>query len=79
MLFFLNVLGLQDSNIDVRLTVRCYECDTPRCIYSKEALADRQKRKVRRKLEGLDYTCGLMIAVEGIYVLQYCFLMKNFE
>ena len=61
MVFFLNVLVLQDSNIDdpkrdvdsSMLQVRQTTLYLP-----QKALTDRQKPTIRRKLEELDYICG---------------------
>ena len=80
MLFFLNVLGLKDSKIDGPKR----EVDTSMLRVRQTALylqqkTDMQKRTIRRKLEGPDYTCGSMIAIEGINLLQYCFFMKSFQ
>ena len=83
MLFFLNALGLQDSNIDgpkrevdsSMLRVR----QTALYLQQKCFNRHRQMRAIRKKLERLDYTRGSVIAVEGINLLQYCFLMKSFE
>ena len=49
----------------MRSSVSCYECEKPRCIYSKKALTAREERSLRRLLEKYQYTCGSVIVPDG--------------
>ena len=61
MVFFLNVLVLQDSNIDDpkrEVDSSMLQVRQTTLYLLQKALTDRQKPTIRRKLEELDYTCG---------------------
>ena len=69
-----NVLTGQNA----RDLITCYECKKPRCIYSKNVLTVRQKRTIKRMQEGMDYTCGAMIAEEDIFMFfKFLFLLLS--
>ena len=82
MVFFLNVSVLQDSNIDdpkrevdsSMLQVRQTTLYLQQKSFDGQAKAYNQK-----KVGGAGLHLWSMIAVEGINLLQYCFLMKIFE
>jgi len=53
---------------NVRKVVRCYECNKPRCVYSKQILTIREARAFKRLMEKHDYSCGSLITPEGITI-----------
>lgn len=69
--------GLVGQN--VRKVVRCYDCNKPRCVYSKKAFSLRDARDFNRLTERHDYTCGPMITPEGINYIKasICLLYQN--
>ena len=82
MVFFLNVSVLQDSNIDdpkrevdsSMLQVR------QTTLYLQQKSFDGQAKTYnQKKVGGAGLHLWSVIAVEGISLLQYCFLMKIFE
>ncbi|XP_048764718.1 uncharacterized protein LOC130046902 [Ostrea edulis] len=50
---------------NVRSTIKCTECDKPRCIYSKLKLNPRDLRALKHTTDKYDYTCGAILAPEG--------------
>lgn len=67
---------------NVRSTVTCTECGKPRCVYSKLKLTPRDVRALKHTIEKYDYTCGAILAPEGINICYSCSLIRqqnNFE
>ena len=63
---------------NVRWTVKCCECEKPRCIYAKQKFTPREQRSIKHLLERYDYSCGSVITPDGMLIKDsdvYCLII----